>query len=156
MDSETREFVEDVLDMTTEMLRTPSGDFQLAALCEEAFAEGQTRDLDWLRSRGVDADTFYSKELAPNWEGLDRERRAQRVDRFIELSHELGRTQPDHPDDHFLDMLASVHLKVLLLAWSFDRTYGYMDQLMNGPLQYRIHRRSRSERGRRRTTRRGG
>jgi hypothetical protein len=34
-----------------------------------------------------------------------------------------------------------VHLKVLLLAWAFDRTYGYMDRLMNGPLMYRMSRR---------------
>jgi hypothetical protein len=155
MDAETREFVEDVLDETTEMFRTPSGDFQLAALCEQAFAEGHTSDLDWLRSRGVDPHRFYARELAPSWEGLTREQRVERIDRFIELSHELGRTQPeDHPDDRLLDMLASVHLKVLLLAWAFDRTYGYMDQLMNGPLQYRIHRRSRAERGKRRTRRR--
>jgi hypothetical protein len=156
MDAETRDFVHDVLDETTEMFRTPSGDFQLEALCEHAFAEGETRDLEWLRGRAIDARAFYSRELAPSWEGLSREERAERLDRFIELSHELGRTQPDgHPPDSFLDMLASVHLKVLLLSWAFDRTYGYVDRLMNGPLQYRIHRRRRAERGRgtRRTTR---
>ena len=102
------------------------------------------------------ARAFYERELAPSWEGLTRDQRAERIDRFIELSHELGRTQPDdRPPDAFLDMLASVHLKVLLLAWAFDRTYGYMDQLMNGPLQYRIHRGPREARGRRRRSRRG-
>lgn len=154
MDAETRDFVHDVLDETTEMFRTPSGDFQLGALCEHAFAEGETRDLEWLRSRGIDASAFYSDELAPNWDGLSREERGERLDRFIELSRELGRTQPDgHPPDSFLDMLASVHLKVLLLGWAFDRTYGYVDRLMNGPLQYRIHRRRRAERGVRRAAR---
>jgi hypothetical protein len=155
VDAETRDFVQDVLDETTEMFRTPSGDFQLAALCQEAFAEGQTSDIEWLKGRGVDSRGFYARELAPSWEGLDRQQRAERIDRFIELSHELGRTPPDaDPDDRFLDMLASVHLKVLLLAWSFDRTYGYMDQLMNGPLQYRRYRRSRVDRGKRRAGRR--
>jgi len=154
MDAETREFVQDVLDETSEMFRTPSGDFQLTALCEHVFAEGETRDIEWLRGRGVDAAGFYAKELAPNWEGLSQEERSGRLDRFIELSHELGRSQPKgHPPDAFLDMLASVHLKVLLLAWAFDRTYGYVDRLMNGPLQYRIHRRTRSGRGVRRTAR---
>lgn len=154
MDAETRDFVHDVLDETTEMFRTPAGDFQLSALCEHAFAEGETRDLEWLRGRGIDAAVFYSKELAPSWEGLSQEERAERLDRFIDLSHELGRAQPDgHPPDSFLDMLASVHLKVLLLAWAFDRTYGYVDRLMNGPLQYRIHRRRRAERGSRRAAR---
>jgi hypothetical protein len=150
MDADARAFVQDVLDETTEMLRTPSGDFQLAALCEHAFAEGTTRDLEWLRGRGVDAELFYTKELAPSWEDLSREERAAKIDRFIELSRELGRAQPGgHPPDDFLDMLAAVHLKVLLLSWAFDRTYGYVDQLMNGPLQYRINRRRRAERGQR-------
>ena len=149
MDAETREFVQDVLDETTEMFRTPAGDFQLASLCDEAFAEGQTSDIEWLKSRGVHARAFYERELAPSWEGLTRDQRAERIDRFIELSHELGRTQPDdRPPDAFLDMLASVHLKVLLLGWAYDRTYGYIDRLMNGPLQYRIHRRRGAERGR--------
>lgn len=157
MDAEKRDFVQDVLDETTEMLRTPSGDFQLAALCDEAFEEGETSDIEWLRSRGVDAHAFYTQELAPSWEGLTREQRAERIDRFIELSHELGRTPPgDDPPAAYLDMLASVHLKVLLLAWAYDRTYGYVDQLMNGPLQYRIHRRPREQKGRRRRSRRAG
>ena len=30
--------------------------------------------------------------------------------------------------------------KVLLLAWAYDRTYGFMDRIFNGPLQYREHR----------------
>jgi hypothetical protein len=151
MDAEARAFVQDVLDETTEMFRTPSGDFQLSALCDHAFAEGSTRDIEWLRRRGLDSEAFYAKELAPNWEDLTREERAERIDRFIGLSRELGRAQPGgHPPDDFLDMLASVHLKVLLLGWAFDRSYGYIDRLMNGPLQYRIHRRRRAERGRRR------
>jgi hypothetical protein len=157
MDADARDFVQDVLDETAEMFRTPAGDFQLSALCDEAFEEGETTDLDWLRSRGVDARTFYEKELAPSWEGLTREQRAQQIDRFIELSRELGRTPPgDDPPAAYVDMLASVHLKVLLLAWAYDRTYGYVDQLMNGPLQYRIHRRPQEEKGRRRRSRRAG
>jgi hypothetical protein len=155
MDAEARAFVHDVLDETTEMFRTPSGDFQLSALCSEAFAEGETSDIRWLKGRGVYAEDFYERELGPSWEGLSREERAQRIDRFIELSHELGRSQRDgHPPDEFMDTLATVHLKVLLLGWAFDRTYGYIDQLMNGPLQYRIHRgRRRAERGHRRAGR---
>lgn len=154
MDADGRAFVQDVLDETAEMFRTPGGDFQLAALCDHAFAEGHTSDLEWLRGRGVDSEQFYENELAPSWEGLTQEQRAERIDRFVELSHELGRAQPEgHPPDHFLDMLASVHLKVLLLSWAFDRTYGYIDRLMNGPLQYRIHRRRRVERGQRRVGR---
>ena len=39
-----------------------------------------------------------------------------------------------------MDLASSVHLKVLLLAWAYDRTYSYMDRLFNGPLQYQSHR----------------
>lgn len=151
IDDETREFIHDILDETAEMFRTPSGEFQLAGLTELVFDEADTLDIDWLRTRGIDGEAFYARELAPNWEGLTREERAARIDRFIELSHELGGAGPGgHPPEPFLDMLASVHLKVLLLAWAYDRTYGYMDQLLNGPLQYRIHRGGGDGSGRRR------
>jgi hypothetical protein len=141
VDDETHEFVEDVLHETAEILRTPSGEFQLALLCDEAFDEGTTKDIEWLKSRGVDSEEFYARELAPNWEGLTREQRAERIERFIDLSNQLGGADVgDEPPGPFLDMLASVHLKVLLLAWSFDRTYGYMDRIMNGPLMYRMAR----------------
>ena len=131
-----------MLDGTAEVFRTPSGEFQLAALCDEAFDEGRTAAIDWLKSRGVDSEDFYARELAPSWEGLTREQRATRIDQFIELSNELGGdVSGGQPAEPFLDMLASVHLKVLLLAWAFDRTYGYMDRLMNGPLMYRMSRR---------------
>jgi hypothetical protein len=38
------------------------------------------------------------------------------------------------------DLIAVVHTKVILLAWAFDRSYGFIDRLFNGPLQYREHR----------------
>ena len=44
------------------------------------------------------------------------------------------------PPDSSVDLLSAVHLKVLLLAWAYDRTYSFMDRLFNGPLQYRTHR----------------
>ena len=49
--------------------------------------------------------------------------------------------EPDgDPPGSFVDLLSAVHLKVLLLAWAYDRTYSYMDRLFNGPLEYRAHR----------------
>jgi hypothetical protein len=139
VDDETHDFIDEVLQETAEVLRTPSGEFQLALLCDEAFDEGRTTDIEWLKSRGIDSESFYARELAPNWEGLTRDQRAQRIERFIDLSNQLGGADVgNEPPGPFLDMLASVHLKVLLLAWAFDRTYGYMDRLMNGPLMYRM------------------
>jgi hypothetical protein len=130
-----------VLEETSEIFRTASGEFQLRGLCLDVFGSALTTDIRGLKQAGVDGEDFYRRELAPNWEGLSQEERAQKIDRFIELSHMLGQEETDgHPSDQFLELVATVHVKVLLLAWAYDRTYSYMDRLFNGPLQYRAHR----------------
>jgi hypothetical protein len=141
VDDETRVFVDEVLEETSEIFRTASGEFQLRGLCLDVFASAPMTDIRYLKEKGVDADDFYRRELAPNWEGLTQEQRAHKIDQFIELSHMLGQAAPgSHPADQFLEVVATVHVKVLLLAWAHDRTYSYMDRLFNGPLQYRTHR----------------
>ena len=141
MDDETRAFVDDVLEETSEIFRTASGEFHLRGLCLDVFASTPTTDLRYLKRQGVDPSEFYRRELQPNWEGLSRDERARKIDQFIELSHMLGEADPGgHPPDPFLEIVATVHVKVLLLAWAYDRTYSYMDRLFNGPLQYRSHR----------------
>ena len=141
VDDETRAFVDDVLEETSEIFRTASGEFQLRGLCLDVFASAPTTDIRYLKEVGVDADEFYRRELAPNWEGMTQDERARKIDQFIELSHMLGQAEPGgHPSREFLEVVATVHVKVLLLAWAHDRTYSYMDRLFNGPLQYRSHR----------------
>ena len=140
VDDETRAFI-DSLDETSEVFRTASGEFQLRGLCLDVFAGAPTTDVRWLRERGVDGETFYRRELAPSWEGLDRGEREQKIDQFVELSNMLGRIDPEsRPPVEFVDLVSAVHLKVLLLAWAYDRTYSYVDRLFNGPLQYQSHR----------------
>lgn len=140
VDDETSAFVEE-LDETSEIFRTASGEFQLRGLCLDVFASAATTDLRHLKQRGTDAEDFYRRELAPNWEGLSQAERADKIDQFIELSHMLGEAEAGaDPPEAFLDIVATVHVKVLLLAWAHDRTYSYMDRLFNGPLQYRTHR----------------
>ncbi len=140
MDDETRAFVEE-LEETSEIFRTASGEFQLRGMCLDVFASALTTDLRHLKDRGTDPEDFYRRELAPNWEGLSQTERAGKIDQFIELSHLLGEADPGgRPSQAFLDIVATVHVKVLLLAWAHDRTYSYMDRLFNGPLQYRTHR----------------
>ncbi len=141
VDDETRDFVDNVLEETSEIFRTASGEFQLRGLCLDVFAAADTRDVRWLKERGVEAEAFYRKELAPSWEDLDQQQRGARLDQFIELSNMLGAAAPKgDPPPVFLDAVAAVHLKVLLLAWAYDRTYSYIDRIFNGPLQYRAHR----------------
>ena len=149
VDEETREFVEKELEETREVYRTASGEFQLRALCRDVFAAGSTIDLRWLKRRRVDPERFYEAELRPNWEELDQATRAAKIDRFIELSNMLGATGLDgEPPEQMRDVIATVHVKVLLLAWAFDRTYGFIDRLFNGPLQYRDHRQRANSPGR--------
>jgi hypothetical protein len=140
-DAEAREFVERELEETREVYRTSSGEFQLGALCRDAFASDGTADLRWLKTREIDPDGFYRAELAPNWDGLDQRSRAARIDRFIDLSQMLGNAELNgEPPEHMRDLVATVHVKVLLLSWAYDRTYGFIDRIFNGPLQYRRHR----------------
>lgn len=141
VDEETRDFVDHVLEETSEIFRTASGEFQLRGLCLDVFASAEMKELRWLKDRGIDGETFYRTELAPSWEGLNQAQRAGKIDQFLELSHQLGGSQNENePPDAFLDVVATVHVKVLLLAWAHDRTYSYIDRIFNGPLQYRTHR----------------
>ena len=144
VDEESRAFVEDELEETRELYRTSSGEFLLDALCRDVFANAATTDVRWLRDRGVDGDRFYREELAPSWEGLGREERARRIERFIDLSNQLGGVSGNgtEPAPAVRDLIATVHLKVILLSWAFDRSHGFVDRIFNGPLQYREHRRT--------------
>jgi hypothetical protein len=141
VDDESRAFVEDVLQESSEIFRTASGEFQLRGLCIDVFADPRTTEIEWLKAHGVDGESFYKLEVQPSWDGLDQAGRAAKIDQFIELSHMLGEiAREGEPPDAFLRVIATVHVKVLLLAWAYDRTYSYMDRLFNGPLQYREHR----------------
>jgi hypothetical protein len=143
-DEETREFIENELEETREVFRTSSGEFQLRALCRDVFASGALTDVRRLKSRGVDADRFYRRELRPSWEGLSQRQRADRIERFIELSNMLGAADMNGgPPEEMRDLAATVHVKTILLAWTYDRTYGFIDRIFNGPLQYRQHRERR-------------
>jgi hypothetical protein len=140
-DEEAREFVEEELEETRELYRTSSGEFMLDALCRDVFASAATTDVRWLKSRGIDGERFYREELAPSWEDLGREERARRIERFIGLSNQLGTVSGNgiEPAPQVRDLIATVHLKVILLAWAFDRSYGFVDRIFNGPYQLRQH-----------------
>src|SRR5215211_780735 len=88
-----------------------------------------TADVARLVSDGTDAESFYDKELARSWEGLDENHRASRVGQFAGLALMLenadeGMRVPNHDQ-----MLASVRTKTLLLAFAVDETYGLMRQI---------------------------
>ena len=94
----------------------------------EGEVEAPTADVRWLIGEEVDPDEFYSKELAPNWDGLSENARADKLDGFLDLA----RMMEASPDALPREMAARLRTKLLLLAWAFDETHGYLGQMAAG------------------------
>jgi hypothetical protein len=92
-----------------------------------------TADVALLVSQGVDPDSFYDKELARSWEGLDENHRAARVEQFVGLALMLENADDDAKVPDHDRMLAGVRTKTLLLAFAVDETYGLMRQIERDP-----------------------
>ena len=91
----------------------------------EGEVEAPTADVRWLIGEETDPSEFYGNELAPNWEGLDENARADKLDGFVELAQMVDAS----PDALPRDMAAKVRTKCLMLAWAFDEAHGYLGQL---------------------------
>jgi hypothetical protein len=91
----------------------------------EGEVEAPTADVRRMVEQGVDPDEFYETELAPNWDGLDEDGRADKLDQFVELAHMVE----DAPDALPPDMAASLRTKLLVLGWAFDEAHGYLGRL---------------------------
>lgn len=111
----------------------PAFEVDLRALVRdllEGEVEAPTADVTELKRLGEDPDEFYEREVAPSWEGLGEAQRAARVDNFIDLA-----TMMDAPGAAAglpPEMIPRVHTKMLMLAWAFDETYGYISALGRG------------------------
>ena len=92
-----------------------------------------TADVARLVRDGVDASTFYDKELARAWEGLTENQRVARVTQFAGLAAMLETAGPEAQVPNHDQMLASVRTKTLLLAFAVDETYGLMSQIERDP-----------------------
>lgn len=92
-----------------------------------------TADVARLVRDGVDARTFYDKELARSWEGLSENQRVARVEQFASLAAMLENAGPEAQVPNQEQMLASVRTKTLLLAFAVDETYGLMRQIERDP-----------------------
>jgi hypothetical protein len=111
--------------------RGAGGEPELGAIVRdllEGEVEAPTADVRWLISEGADPDEFYAKEIAPNWEGLDELRRADKLDGFLELAQMVEASPGALPRD----MAASLRTKLLVLAWAFDEAHGYLGRLATG------------------------
>lgn len=94
----------------------------------EGEIEAPTADVRHMIRQGIEPDDFYARELAPNWDGLDEEARADKLDQFVELAHMVEAS----PDALPPDMAASLRTKLLLLGWAFDEEHGYLGRLAAG------------------------
>jgi hypothetical protein len=91
-------------------------DFDLAIVSGDLLENAPTADLRALVSDGIDEDELFERELRPNWEGLTKGQRANKVVAFARFANSLG-------DEH-ASIAALVRTKLLVLAWAYDRTYG--------------------------------
>ena len=94
----------------------------------EGEVEAPTRDVTRLIAEEADPDEFYAQELAPNWDGLDENARAAKLDGFVELAQMLDAS----PDALPREMAARLRTKCLILAWAFDEAHGYLGQIASG------------------------
>jgi hypothetical protein len=94
----------------------------------EGEVEAPTADVRWLTEEDVEPEEFYSQELAPNWDGLDENARADKLDGFLELA----RMMEASPDALPREMAARLRTKLLVLAWAFDESHGYLGQMAAG------------------------
>src|SRR4051794_41971723 len=69
VDEETRDFVEHVLEETSEIFRTASGEFQLRGLCLDVFASAPTTDLRYLKEQGVAGGGVCPREVGAHLGG---------------------------------------------------------------------------------------
>jgi hypothetical protein len=91
-------------------------DFDLAIVTAELLESAPTADVRALVHDGIGEDDLYERELRPNWEGLTKGQRANKVVAFARFANAL--------DEEHAHIAALVRTKLLVLAWAYDRTYG--------------------------------
>src|SRR3954465_13466880 len=91
-------------------------DFDLAIVAAELLERAPTADVRALIHDGMAEDELFELELRPNWEGLTKGQRANKVVAFARFANALG---GEHGN-----IAAVVRTKLLVLAWAYDRTYG--------------------------------
>ena len=94
----------------------------------EGEIEAPTADVAALVAEETNAEEFYERELGPNWDGLDEEARAGKLDGFLELAAMVEAS----PDALPGDMAANLRTKLLVLAWAFDEEHGFLGRMARG------------------------
>src|SRR4051812_11270094 len=105
-----------VLDRAALASGSAPRDFVLAIVATERLERAPTADVRAMLHDGIDDDGLYERELRPNWEGLTKGQRANKVVAFARFANALA-------EEHG-NIAAVVRTKLLVLAWAYDRTYG--------------------------------
>ena len=102
-------------------------DFDLAIVAAELLERAPTSDLRALTHDGVTEDELFERELRPNWEGLTKGQRANKVVAFARFANSL--------EDDPTGIAPLVRTKLLVLAWAYDRTYagGFLARIDREP-----------------------
>ena len=107
--------------------------FHLRPLVDELFVREPTADVRALKVAGLDAETFYDEEIAPNWDDLSGAQRAAKIEAFTRLANALQAVDEDPGG-----MRPLVRTKLLVLAWAHDDTYGedYLARIDEAPERF--------------------
>lgn len=102
-------------------------DFDLAIVAAELVEKAPTGDVRALVHDGIEEDELFERELRPNWEGLSKGQRANKIVTFVRFANALG--------DESIGIAPLVRTKAVVLAWAYDRTYGesFLPRLEHDP-----------------------
>lgn len=100
----------------------------------QLFERGPTADLRELRTGGISGESFYRREVVPNWDGLTRAERAAKIEAFARFANHIAESD----DPVAAGMGPVVRTKVVILAWAFDSLYrdDYLERLATGPERF--------------------
>src|SRR3954451_17252404 len=65
-------------------------DFDLAIVAADLIERAPTADVRALVHDGIDEEELYERELSPNWDGLTKGQRANKVVAFVRFANALG------------------------------------------------------------------
>jgi len=126
--------VERVLD-EARALHNGGPQVELHPLVLDLFERKPTDDVRGLHDEGMSGEAFYRQEIAPNWDGLDRGLRSEKIEAFARFANAIARADGE---DEAGGMGPLVRTKVVVLAWAFDSLYrsDYLERLVSKPERF--------------------
>jgi hypothetical protein len=126
--------VERVLD-EARALHNGGPQVELHPLVLDLFERQPTGDIRGLHEQGMSGEAFFRQEIAPNWDGLDRALRSEKIEAFARFANAIAGAEGD---DAAAGMGPLVRTKVVVLAWAFDSLYrsDYLERVVRKPERF--------------------